>query len=60
MVRVAEIFATTLGGQLVDDNRKPLTEAGLASIRRSLEDIVRQMESQGIPAGSALAQRLFT
>ena len=60
MVRVAELFAAAFGGQLVDDNRKPLTEAGLASIRRSLEDIVRQMESQGIPAGSALAQRLFT
>ena len=60
MVRVAEIFAATLGGQLVDDNRKPLTEGGLAMIRRSLEGIVHDMESHGIPAGSALARRLFT
>ncbi len=60
MVRVAEVFAATLGGQLVDDNRKPLTEGGLAMIRRSLEGIVRDMESHGIPAGSALARRLFT
>jgi hypothetical protein len=59
MVRVAETFAATMGGQLVDDNRKPLSEAGLASIRRSLEGIVQKMESHGIPAGSALARRLY-
>ena len=59
MVRVAEVFAATLGGQLVDDNRKALTEAGLASIHRSLEGIVQKMESHGIPAGSALARRLY-
>ena len=60
MVRVAETFAATLGGQLVDDNRKPLTEAGLASIRRSLEKIFHEMETHGIPAGSPLARRLFS
>ena len=32
MVRVAETYAQTLNGQLVDDNRKPLSEAGIASI----------------------------
>ena len=60
MVKVAELFAAALGGQLVDDNRKPLTEAGLASIRRSLERIFHEMESHGIPAGSPLARRLFS
>ncbi len=60
MVRVAGIFASTLGGQLVDDHRKPLTEAGLASIRRSLEKIFHEMETHGIPAGSPLARRLFS
>ena len=60
MVSVAQVFAATLGGQLVDDNRRPLTEAGLASIRRSLEKIFQQMEAHGIPAGSALARRLFS
>jgi FtsZ-interacting cell division protein ZipA len=60
MVKVAEIFAATLGGQLVDDNRRALTEAGLASIRRSLEKIFHDMEAHGIPAGSALARRLFS
>ena len=60
MVKVAEVFARTLGGQLVDDNRKPLTDAGLASIRRSLERIYHDMEAQGVPAGSSLARRLFS
>ena len=60
MVGAAEMFASTLGGQLVDDNRKPLTEQGIASIRRSLEKIFHDMEAQGIPAGGALARRLFS
>ena len=60
MVGLANTFATTLGGQIVDDNRKPLTEAGLASIRRSLERVFHDMEAHGVPAGSDLARRLFT
>jgi len=59
MVKLAEVFAASLGGQVVDDNRKPLTEAGLASIRRSLEAVYHDMEAHGVPAGSALARRLF-
>jgi hypothetical protein len=60
MVSTAELFAATLGGQLVDDNRKPLTEPGIVSIRRSLEKIFHDMGAQGIPAGGTLARRLFT
>jgi hypothetical protein len=60
MFELAGRFAVTLGGQVVDDNRRPLTEAGLASIRRSLEAVVGEMQAQGIPAGSALARRLFS
>ena len=60
MVQVAEVFAQKLGGQLVDDNRRPLTEPGIASIRRSLEKIVGDMDAHGTPAGGALARRLFS
>ena len=60
MVELASRVAATLGGQLVDDKRRVLTEAGVASIRRSLEGVVRDMEAHGIPAGSALARRLFS
>jgi FtsZ-interacting cell division protein ZipA len=60
MTRLADAFAKALGGQVVDDNRKPLTEAGFASIRRSLERVFHDMEANGIPAGSPLARRLFS
>jgi hypothetical protein len=60
MVVLARTFAEQLGGELVDDNRKPLTDAGLASIRRSLDKIVHDMDSHGIPAGGVLARRLFS
>jgi hypothetical protein len=60
MVHVAQAFAGQLGGQLVDDNRRPLTEQGIASIRRSLEKVVSDMDAHGIPAGGTLARRLFT
>jgi FtsZ-interacting cell division protein ZipA len=60
MVALAGACASALGGELVDDNRKPLTPSGLAAIRRSLEKVFRDMESHGIAAGSALARRLFS
>jgi hypothetical protein len=60
VITLAETFASTLGGELVDDNRKPLTAQGLAAIRRQVDGVVRDMEAHGIPAGSALARRLFS
>jgi hypothetical protein len=32
----------------------------LAAIRRSLETVAKGMEAHGIPAGGALARRLFS
>ena len=60
MARVAHAFAQALGGQLVDDNRKPLTEAGLATLQRTVEQVARAMDAHGVPAGSPLARRLFS
>jgi len=59
MARVAHAFAQALSGQLVDDNRKPLTEAGIASLRRTVEKVAGDMAAEGVPAGSSLARRLF-
>ncbi len=59
LAATAEAFAKALGGELVDDARKPLGPAGIAAIRRSLEQVAARMEAQGIPAGGALARRLF-
>ena len=60
MVAVARSFAQKLGAELVDDNRKPLSEPGLASIRRTVEQVVADMDAHGVPAGSPLARRLFS
>jgi hypothetical protein len=59
MVSVASSMAEKLGGELVDDNRRPLTESGVATLRRTVEKVAQDMESHGVPAGSALARRLF-
>jgi len=60
MVSVARSFAEKLGAELVDDNRKALSETGLASIRRTVEQVVADMDAHGVPAGSPLARRLFS
>lgn len=53
-------FAQALSGEVVDDSGRPLTPAGLAAIRRSLEPVVARLAEGGIPAGSPLALRLFS
>ncbi|HEX4943022.1 MAG TPA: cell division protein ZipA C-terminal FtsZ-binding domain-containing protein [Usitatibacteraceae bacterium] len=60
MGKVAEAFGLALGGEMVDDERRPLGAAGFAAIRRSLEAVARRMEAHGIPPGGALARRLFS
>ena len=60
MIEIANQFATTLGGQLVDDNRAPLSDVGVARIREQVRSIHASMETRGIPAGSPRALRLFS
>ena len=50
----------SLGGVLVDDNRKPIGQAALEAIARQLDRIHATMDAHGIPAGGLLARRLFT
>ncbi|WP_303784834.1 cell division protein ZipA C-terminal FtsZ-binding domain-containing protein [Azovibrio restrictus] len=60
MVELARRFGETLNGVLVDDHRKPLAEPQLQHIRQ--EYVIKPqaaMEARGIPAGGALALRLF-
>lgn len=60
MLMVARQMASSLGGQVVDDNRRPLTDAGIAKIKEQLADIYARMEAQQIKSGSARALRLFS
>jgi hypothetical protein len=50
----------SLGGVLVDDNRKPIGQAAIESIMQQLDRIHATMDDRGIPAGGPIARRLFT
>jgi len=59
MVATARAVATALGGHLHDQNRRPLTDKGIAVIHHQIEDIEEKMRTFGIPAGSDTALKLF-
>jgi hypothetical protein len=60
MVALGRKLAHEAGGLLVDDNLRPLTDAGIEKIRAQLTHIYNKMESRGIPAGGRLALKLFS
>jgi FtsZ-interacting cell division protein ZipA len=60
MVQVATELAQGLGGNLVDDNRVPLTERSVIAIQQQLAAIRSKMEARGIAPGSERALRLFS
>lgn len=59
VLTLARHMADALKGQVVDDNRKPLSDAGIARIRQQLAEIYARMDARHIRSGSALALRLF-
>lgn len=59
MIELARRFADTLQGDLVDDNRRPLSESALEPIRRQVVQYQAAMAAHHLPAGGALALRLF-
>ncbi len=60
MVQIARKLQLALGGQLVDDNQRPLSDADIDKIRQQLKAIQTRMVARGIPPGSATALRLFS
>jgi ZipA, C-terminal FtsZ-binding domain len=60
IMALARTLADGLGGEVVDDARKPLTNTGADAIRLQLAEIYRRMSERGIVAGSLSAQRLFS
>jgi len=53
-------LAQRMGAQLVDDNMRPLSEASFVAIFGHLEKLYEKLEARGMPAGSPVAQRLFS
>lgn len=60
MILFSRQLADSLKGMLVDDNLRPLTDEGIAKIKQQISLIYGKMDKNGIPAGSARAQRLFS
>jgi len=60
MMRQATQLADTLHGSIVDDNRTPFGPEAAALIRSQIRQFQAQMTSVRIPAGGALASRLFS
>jgi len=60
MIVFARQLTESLRGLMVDDNLRPLTDDGVAKIKQQLSLIYGKMDKNGIPAGAARAQRLFS
>jgi len=59
MRALAKRLAVTLDAELVDDNARPLTDAGLGTIRSQLQGVQATMRAKGIEPGGTRALRLF-
>jgi hypothetical protein len=55
----AQALAQSMDGAIVDDQGRPLTEAGFASIGTELERMYAALASRDLAAGSPAARRLF-
>jgi len=60
MLVLARQMTGSLGGTLVDDNRRPLSDAGVAKIKAQLATIYTKMEAANLAAGGERALRLFS
>ena len=59
MMQTAAGLTSFLGGRLLDQEHRPLTEQGIGAIRTQIEGLQARMRAFGIPAGSDTALRLF-
>lgn len=59
MMETAKALSKFLGGQLLDQDRKPLSDKGAAAIRAQIQGIDAKMRAFGIAPGSEAAARLF-
>lgn len=60
MVLLARRMEIGLGGQLVDGNQNPLTDANVDRIRQRLKELYTRMARRGILPGTLTARRLFS
>lgn len=59
MIDAAKTLCRLLGGELRDQQQRPLTDRGLQAIRAQIASLSGEMRKQGIAPGSSAALRLF-
>lgn len=59
MIAAAVEITTVLGGKLLDQDHRPLTDKGIVAIRAQIQGIDAKMRAFGIAPGGEAAQRLF-
>lgn len=59
MIDAAKTLCRLLGGELRDQQQRPLSDRGLQAIRAQIERLAGEMREQGITPGSSAALRLF-
>ncbi len=59
MIDAAKTLCRLLGGELRDQQQRPLSDRGLQAIRAQIERLAGEMREQGIAPGSSAALRLF-
>lgn len=59
MIGTARTFCRLLGGEMRDQQQRPLSDRDLQTIRAQIERMSVEMREQGIAPGSAAALRLF-
>ncbi|GAB3628565.1 Cell division protein ZipA [Pandoraea terrae] len=60
MCDYAKSIGQRIGGRVVDDQRRPLSDAALQNVDRQLLTLYERLEARGLPAGSQATRRLFS
>lgn len=60
MCDYARSIGQRIGGRVVDDQRRPLSDAALQNVDKQLLKLYERLEARGLPAGSPVTRRLFS
>lgn len=60
MCDYARSIGQRIGGRVVDDQRRPLSDVALQNVDKQLLKLYERLEARGLPAGSPVTRRLFS
>ncbi|VVE24725.1 cell division protein ZipA C-terminal FtsZ-binding domain-containing protein [Pandoraea terrigena] len=60
MCDYARSIGQRIGGRVVDDQRRPLSDAALQNVDKQLLKLYERLEARRLPAGSPVTRRLFS